>query len=329
MIMQKFFIMRKPVFNFIVLILSAGLSLSGCTAGTNNPPMVISNEPFLKQCTGYLSQLPWRKDVSDISQFPVHVNHNKYMQTITQGGTPPLFANFGSGTYQGSKIGIPYTVVLGSQPNVPVTFRWPPTSKNPDSYPIPPDAPIEEPLDGDRHVLAVQVRSIFSSFPFWFGKSCDTYELYNAFKQNNGQSWKADGGGHFSLHSYTPLEKDCTSADAAGLPIFPYLVRYAEVASGSINHTLRFTIGGNKIGGKYIYPARHSINKNYADHLLPMGLHLRLKKILLVRQHSRPKLSARLLKSTVWCWLIGAVTFSSQGNQTSNGITMTCKSSSS
>jgi hypothetical protein len=196
-----------------------------------------------------------------IDTLPVDANSSTYINTI--GAGKYVHADFGSGLWEGGPIGIPFTTVPGNQEKVDVTFDYDDES-DPGPYPIPADAPIEggSDSDGDRHVLVVD------------RDHCILYELYYAFPQPDG-SWTAGSGAIFDLKSNDLRPAGWTSADAAGLPILPGLVRYEEVAAGEINHALRFTAPQTR--KKYIWPARH-----YASHLTgsqypPMGQRFRLK----------------------------------------------------
>jgi hypothetical protein len=174
-------------------------------------------------------------------------------------------ADFGSGTYDGGPIGIPYKVVKGTQKRVPVTFAYADESdKGP--YPIPANAPIEggPNADGDRHVLIVD------------RDRCRLYELYDAHPRNGGSSWRAGSGAIFNLRSNKLRPAGWTSADAAGLPILPGLARYGEVAKGSIDHAIRFT--ARRTRSAYVAPARHFASDDSDPALPPMGLRVRLKR---------------------------------------------------
>jgi hypothetical protein len=199
---------------------------------------------------------------ADVSRLPVLPKSDTYIDSIGRDTT--LQADFGAGVYGGSWIGIPYSVVGGDQPDVDVSFRYEEES-DPGPYPIPADAPVEGGpgivRDSDRHVLVVEQNS------------CDLYELYKAEAQGDG-TWKADSGAVFDLESNDLRPDTFTSADAAGLPILPGLVRYDEVASGEIDHAIRFTVDETR--DEYVWPARHQAGDPGAD-LPPMGLWLRLK----------------------------------------------------
>lgn len=196
-----------------------------------------------------------------VDRLPVHPQSEIYIETI--GASTGLHPDFGSGTWNGSPIGIPYTVVEANQTKVPVSFNYADES-DPGPYPIPPGAPIEggEHSTGDRHVLVLE------------RTNCILYEVFAAYPQPGG-SWDAGSGAIYDLGSNDLRTAGWTSADAAGLPILPGLARYDEVAAGQINHALRFTVPQTQKA--YIWPARHHASNLTADHYPPMGLRLRLK----------------------------------------------------
>jgi hypothetical protein len=176
----------------------------------------------------------------------------------------PVHADFGSGLYDGQKIGIPYVVVSGkTTPKFRVAFDYASESdKGP--YPIPATVPIEgdpNPGDGDRHALIVDK------------DTCTLYELFALHRQ--GGKWAAGSGAIWQLNSNALRPAGWTSADAAGLPILPGLARYDEVAAGAIDHALRFT--ASRTRNTYIYPARHEASSSSDPSLPPMGLRVRLK----------------------------------------------------
>ncbi len=197
-----------------------------------------------------------------IDSLPVHSNSATYIAFI--GASTGLHPDFGSGTWNGEPIGIPYTIVPSTQPPVPVTFDYADES-DPGPYPIPPDAPIEGGANstGDRHVLVVQQGA------------CKLYEMFYAFPQNGGASWHAGSGALFDLNSNALRPAGWTSADAAGLPMLPLLVRYDEIAGGEIKHALRFTVRATN--ATYIWPARHRTTAPYNANAPPMGQRFRLK----------------------------------------------------
>jgi hypothetical protein len=196
-----------------------------------------------------------------VDGLPVDSSSQTYVNNI--GATAGLHPDFGSGLWDGGPIGIPYTTVPGSQPPVTVTFDYDDES-DPGPYPIPPDPPIEggSDSDGDRHVLVVDTGH------------CKLYEMFYAWPQPDG-SWQAGSGAIFDLTSNTLRQAGWTSADAAGLPILPGLVRYDEVAAGAINHALRFTAPRTRKA--YIWPARHYASSWTDPARPPMGQRFRLK----------------------------------------------------
>jgi hypothetical protein len=199
---------------------------------------------------------PWNQD---ISKAPVDPNSARLLSSI--GLDRPLHPDFGT-FYEGVPNGIPYVVVPGNQRRVPVKFFYAEES-DPGPYPIPPKAPIEggPKSQGDRHVLVLDRDN-------WM-----LYELFDAHPL--GKSWKAGGGAIFNLKSNKLRPQGWTSADAAGLPILPGLVRYEEVQAGAINHALRFTV--EKTRHAYIYPATHFASPHKDPNLPPMGMRVRLK----------------------------------------------------
>ena len=180
-----------------------------------------------------------------------------------------LHADFGAGTYLGSKIGIPYSVVSGTQTPVAMTWTDYPSESDPGPYPVPANALVEgaPATGGDRHVLVID------------RDNNRLYELYRAFLNPNG-SWSAGCGAVFHLDSNSvrpTAQPGWTSADAAGLPIFPGLARYEEAAlgPGGIRHALRFTVQRSR--SAYVPPASHSASSNNSVNLPPMGMRVRLK----------------------------------------------------
>jgi hypothetical protein len=203
---------------------------------------------------------PWNED---ISAMPVDPNSNNLIASM--GLSTGLHPDFGT-VWAGAPNGIPYVVVSGSQAKVPITFTAYGDESDPGPYPVPPDAPVEGGANGtgDRHVIVVDRDN-------W-----KLYELYSARPVNGGASWAAAGGAVFDLNSNQLRPAGWTSADAAGLPIFPGLVRYDEVVElGEITHALRFTAQSTRRA--YVYPARHFASNSTNPNLPPMGMRVRLK----------------------------------------------------
>ena len=200
---------------------------------------------------------PWNQDVSAM---PVHAKSAEYLASI--GLDTGLHPDFGT-VWEGRPIGIPFAVVGREQPKVPVEFRYADES-DPGPYPIPPDVPIEggPGAGGDRHAIVVDVDNKL------------LYELFDA--RPAGDGWTAGSGAVFDLTSNDPRPAGWTSADAAGLPIFPGLVRYDEaVRQGEIDHALRFTV--SRTQRAYIPPATHFASNKTDPNLPPMGLRVRLR----------------------------------------------------
>lgn len=196
-----------------------------------------------------------------VDRLPVDANSDAYVATI--GASETVHPDFGSGEWDGGPIGIPFTTVPGAQPRVQITFYYDDES-DPGPYPIPPDAPIEggSAGDGDRHVLVID------------RDACVLYELYDAAPQPDG-NWTAGSGALYDLNSNALRQAGWTSADAAGLPILPGLVRYDEVAAGRIDHALRFTAPYTR--SDYVWPARHEASDLTGLEYPPMGQRFRLK----------------------------------------------------
>ncbi|MGV3724212.1 MAG: malectin domain-containing carbohydrate-binding protein [Actinomycetota bacterium] len=201
---------------------------------------------------------PWNRDISGA---PVDPNSANLVASI--GLTDALHPDFGT-SYNGRPWGIPFVTVSGSQPKVPITFTQWPGESDPGPYPTPLDAPIEggPNSSGDRHVIVVD------------RDNQRLYELFNAFPTGSG--WNASCGAAYDLRSNAVRPAGWTSADAAGLPILPGLVRYEEAAElREIRHALRFT--ATRTRRAYVYPARHYASTLTDPNLPPMGTRVRLK----------------------------------------------------
>jgi hypothetical protein len=240
-----------------------GGAVSGVPGSTNNPPGTGGPPPpstgggSIAGVQVFPPDNPWNQDVS---QEPVDPNSDVLIASI--GLDTGLHPDFGT-VWNGAPIGIPYVVVSGTQAKVPVTFDYADES-DPGPYPIPPDAPIEggENSTGDRHILVID------------RDNRKLYELFAAYRQGSG--WRAGSGAIFDLTSNALRPAGWTSADAAGLPIFPGLVRYDEVIEkGEINHALRFTVSRTRRA--YVHPARHYASSRTDANLPPMGMRVRLK----------------------------------------------------
>jgi hypothetical protein len=211
-----------------------------------------------RSCPIFPASNPWNERVD---RLPVAAGSDELIQAI--GADAPVHPDFGS--FAG--YGIPYTVVGHSTPRTKVTFDYADESDR-SSYPLPAHPRIEG--GGDRHVLLVD------------RDACKLYELFDATRTSGG--WHAGSGAIWNLRSNHLRPNGWTSADAAGLPILPGLVRYDEVAAGTIRHALRFT--ASKTASHHIWPARHDAGD--ADPSLPpMGLRVRLKASVDISHYGR------------------------------------------
>src|SRR5258708_5142524 len=223
--------------------------------------------PTISGCPSLPADNIWNRRVDTL---PVHPNSATYIANI--GAALSFHMDFGAGLLpdppdpQAAPIGIPFVVVGGTQAKVPVVFDVADES-DAGPYPIPPNAPIEgvgDPnVDGDRHVLVID------------RDNCILYETDAWFPKGGGTSWPAFSGAKFDLRSNALRPETWTSADAAGLPIFPGLARYDEVAAGTIEHALRFTASSTQRA--YTWPARHYASSIIDPGFPPMGARFRLK----------------------------------------------------
>ena len=232
------------------------------------PPPGACNGAALGPGASLLGFLPfpadnaWNQDISGAAADPSSAAIIAFI-----GAGTGLHPDFGAGLWQGAPIGIPYSVVASSvQAKVPVAIASTgyPGECDPGPMPIPATAPIEGGTNstGDRHVLVMD------------RDTCVLHELYNAVPKADG-SWTADSTATWDLKSNNLRPYGWTSADAAGLPIFPGLARYDEVAAGAITHALRFTVPVSRKA--YVLPATHWASSNTSTSAPPMGLRVRLK----------------------------------------------------
>jgi len=209
--------------------------------------------PAAPSCPIFPANNPWNQRVDKL---PVAANSAQLIASI--GLDTALHPDFGSGLYDGTSIGIPFDVVSKSTPRSRVSFDYSDESDHV-AYPIPKNVHIEG--GSDHHAILVD-RS-----------SCRLYELFALERTSTG--WHAGSGATWDLRSNHLRPAGWTSADAAGLPIFPGLARYDEVARGVIDHALRFT--AERTRSAYVYPARHDASSSDDPSLPPMGLRVRLK----------------------------------------------------
>jgi len=232
---------------------------SPATQGQSCSVMSLGRAASLNGFVPFPADNAWNQDISSA---PVDPNSSAIIHFI--GASTPLHPDFGAGLYAGQTIGIPYIVVSGS-PFVNVKYTAYGSESDPGPMPVPKNAPIEgypKPGNGDRHVLVLD------------RDNCWLYELYHSYLQTDG-SWKAGSGAVWDLLNDEQRPYTWTSADAAGLPIFPGLARYDEVASGQIRHALRFTLQYSQTA--FTPPASHWAGNSTNTYAAPMGMRLRLK----------------------------------------------------
>jgi hypothetical protein len=212
--------------------------------------------PSVGGCPVFPASNAWNTDVSG---FPLHPASTSIIDRIQSIGGTRLHPDFGSNP----AYGIPFVVVPSTQPMVPITYGAYGDESDPGPFPIPLDAPVEggPSSSGDRHVLVVREGT------------CELFELYVARRAGDG--WTADSGARWNLVTGDLRPIGWTSADAAGLPILPGLVRYDEVASGSVRHAIRVTFAQTRRG--FVLPATHFASSRTDPALPPMGLRLRLR----------------------------------------------------
>jgi hypothetical protein len=224
-------------------------------APTSEPDSALTHTGQEPNCAIFPRDNPWNTDASTL---PVHPRSDSYIDAI--GRDENLHPDFGT-VWEGAPNGIPYAVVPGDQAKVPVSFEYEEES-DPGPYPIPLNVPIE--AGSDQHVIVID------------DDNCILYELFDAHPIDDGKSWEAGSGSIFDLTSNDLRPDFWTSADAAGLPIFPGLVRYEEVIEqGVIDHALRFTV--EETQRAFVHPATHFASDDTDPNLPPMGLRFRMK----------------------------------------------------
>jgi hypothetical protein len=229
-----------------------------------------------------------------IDSLPVNPNSDNFINSIGQNTS--IHPDFGT-SYEGSPIGIPYNLVGTGQTQVPFTFEYA-SESDAGPYPIP-IPPLVEGLntytddsDGDRHILVIDT-SAHKLYETWYtwppGHSMPDPGDWSTFPPSNPLSWWAGSGAVFDLTSDSLRADGATSADAAGLPIFPLLIRYDEVeramaTDSIIHHAIRFTVQHSQ--DTYIWPARHFASNSTDTNLPPMGLRFRLKDTVNISSYS-------------------------------------------
>jgi hypothetical protein len=227
--------------------------LGACPVFPDPPTSLSPRAPSLP------NQAAWNQD---ISKAPAARNSAAIIAYINSHGGNFLHPDFGSPR----AYGFPYTVVGAGQRKLPIHYTAYGSESDKGPFPIPMGAPVEggQNSDGDRHVLVVD-RS-----------RCVLHELYRAFlKRDGGAHWNADSGARWDLRSTALRPDSWTSADAAGLPIFPGLVRYDEASAGRVDHAIRVTFESTR--DAWIHPASHCAGDTANPSAPSMGMRLRLK----------------------------------------------------
>ncbi|MGI8962576.1 MAG: hypothetical protein ACR2IV_23025 [Bryobacteraceae bacterium] len=227
---------------------------AGCQAMSTGP------DASLNGFVPFNSSSLWNADVSTAAVDPNSENIINFI-----GATSALHPDFGSGEYAGSSMGIPYQVETITQPRVKILLGAYADESDPGPASVPRNALIEgypNPGNGDRHVLVLDKNG------------CWLYELYDAHLNSNG-TWNVASAALWDLLGNEQRPHTWTSADAAGLPIFPGLVRYDEVSSGSVHHAFRYTVPTTRQA--FALPATHWASSVTDTNAPPMGMRLRLK----------------------------------------------------
>jgi hypothetical protein len=228
-------------------------ALSPCPVFPDPPASLSPRAPSLP------TEAAWNQDVSRAPRDP---RSNAYIAYIDSHGGDHLHPDFGSPR----AYGFPYSVVAAGQQPLPINYTAYGDESDPGPFPVPAKAPVEggNGSDGDRHVLVVD-RS-----------TCKLYELYRAFYVARPRPhWNADSGTEWDLRSAARRPDGWTSADAAGLPIFPGLARYDEAVAGRVDHAIRVTFESTR--DAWVHPASHCAGDTSDPSAPPMGLRLRLK----------------------------------------------------
>lgn len=251
---------------FIVLTLACNFAIptqtttpTAAESPLTQPPPPLPEVDSATQASTVIADCPifpadnfWNARVDSL---PVHPLSDAWIDSIGRG--EGFHMDFGSGTWDGGPIGIPFNIVAGSTvPKFEPEFYYPDES-DPGPYPIPENPNIE--YGSDHHILTIDT------------ETCTLYEIYDA--SFDGANWNGGSGAIWDMNSHALRPETWTSADAAGLPILPGLVRYDEIEAGEITHALRFTVE-NTAG--YIWPARHQTSEPQ-NGVPPMGARFRLK----------------------------------------------------
>ena len=245
----------KLIMAVILLISVAATPAAGALENMkHNKKLTPGSAPTLGSCQIFPQNNYWN---TPVDLLPVHSMSATWINTI--GSTRGFHMDFGSGTWDGGPIGIPFNIVSGaSTTKYDVSFYYPEES-DAGPYPIPFNPQIE--YGGDHHILTIDT------------DTCILYEIFDA--EFTGGQWNAGSGAVWDLNSNALRPDGWTSADAAGLPILPGLVRYDEIVAGEINHALRFTT--DCTADYYIWPASHVAQHGLCTNPVPFGARFRLK----------------------------------------------------
>ena len=255
--------MRRSVAAAVAVAVVASAAIAVAVVSGIDGPATVGRQavrvtaagPSLGGCPMFPVDNWWNQDVSES---PLHARSAEIIAQIQADGLDNLHPDFG----ENPAYGIPYVVVPATQPLVPIAYTAYGDESDPGPFPIPLDAPVEGAgAGGDRHVLVLRQGT------------CELFELFVG--RRNGAGWDAASGARFDLRSNALRPDGWTSADAAGLPILPGLVRYDEVAAGVIQHAIRVTFTETQRG--YITPATHFASDSTNPNRPPMGMRLRLE----------------------------------------------------
>ena len=221
---------------------------------TYTPPAIDVTGPVISGCPIYPSNNIWNRPIDSL---PVHAYSGQWINSI--GRNTGFHMDFGSGLWAGGLMGIPYNVISGSTVTKYTVDFYYPTESDPGPYPLPANPAIE--FGSDHHILTIDT------------DDCHLYEIYDA--SFDGANWSGGSGAIWDLNSNALRAEGLTSADAAGLPVLPGLLRYDEISAGVINHAIRFTAQNTN---SYIWPARHltSGTPGVLTSTSPMGARFRL-----------------------------------------------------
>jgi len=253
---------REPVRYLTALVVVGAVGIAASPAAAAKPPRV-GGCPIFPAFKGAATapsaanQTAWNQDVS---KAPIDPRSSSYIRGITRlGGNQAVHPDFGGN----GRYGIPYNTVGRHQRRVRVHVTAYPGESDFGRAPIPPHARREN--GSDHHVLVLQ------------RGTCDLFEMFGArYVGGRAHRWNAASTAKFDLHSTKLRHDGWTSADAAGLPILPGLVRYGEVKHGHVHHAIRATFSETREA--YIHPATHYASDQCASDLPPMGLRLRLSQ---------------------------------------------------